>query len=464
MNDNQESESSNDVASQHSNPSEIDDKPLNAKSGGKPFQCDLCPRSFALKNSLNTHMKVHSVKNPFICELCQHAFGHKSTLAIHMRSHSGEKPYVCDVCNYSTAYKSSLECHMRNHTGDKPFVCNVCLCSFVRKSILLRHMRTHSRDKPFNCDMCDYSTVHKVCLQRHLKVHSGEKPFNCEVCNASFARRSNYRRHKKVHTGENDFFCEECESSFGRQSDLVAHKKALHSGETPGPPEADVNSLSKKKKSVRNLSYHKGQKTFDCHICHSSFVSKEFLMKHMRIHQKAKGSSVDISAPPVKNNIVDEDKILQERKLFKCEVCQLIFASKEILIVHKKTHFDDKVNIPKEPQFHSTYGNYLMNKWGDDSPSCAESDAKGEDEDAEFEYKLEQAFNLDNHPPVQESGEESKVIIKTEIKQEPQDDADYLQFNESHYHEHEKELMLKTEIKEEPQDDDVQRWTVNYSQ
>ena len=43
-----------------------------------------------------------------------------------MRIHTNEKPYECDVCERSFCHSNALKDHKRIHTNEKPYECDVC--------------------------------------------------------------------------------------------------------------------------------------------------------------------------------------------------------------------------------------------------------------------------------------------------------------------------------------------------
>ena len=63
------------------------------------------------------------------------------TLVTHKRSHSGEKPFECDVCQKSFTQSNNLEFHRRTHTGERPFECGICKRRFTQSCNLQRHKR-----------------------------------------------------------------------------------------------------------------------------------------------------------------------------------------------------------------------------------------------------------------------------------------------------------------------------------
>ena len=57
-----------------------------------------------------------------------------------MRVHTKERPYQCDLCAKSYTQKNDLKLHMSKHTGKLPFPCGFCELSFVRKTELALHV------------------------------------------------------------------------------------------------------------------------------------------------------------------------------------------------------------------------------------------------------------------------------------------------------------------------------------
>ncbi|XP_036371061.1 zinc finger protein 383-like [Octopus sinensis] len=85
------------------------------------------------------------------------------TLFVHKNIHSAEKPYNCDVCGKSFSASSTLIKHIRIHTGEKPYECDICGQAFTEDGQLKSHRRIHTDkrfhtgEEPFHCDTCGKS-------------------------------------------------------------------------------------------------------------------------------------------------------------------------------------------------------------------------------------------------------------------------------------------------------------------
>ena len=191
-------ENDEEMAQQHKNNSDIDDK---------PYTCKICKKGFPRMTNLKRHIdSVHEGKKPYKCQRCDANFGQKSGMKKHLKVvHDEENPvsgfdYLIElsVNDKEIPPKEHIE---SDHDGQKPFICTVCQKRFTTKLNLKVHIETvHEGKKPFECPICKKSFTQKNAMTRHInslheEIDEKLKPYICDLCNASFARQSHLKGH-----------------------------------------------------------------------------------------------------------------------------------------------------------------------------------------------------------------------------------------------------------------------------
>ncbi|EQC40370.1 hypothetical protein SDRG_02269 [Saprolegnia diclina VS20] len=155
-------------------------------SKDEEYVCDVCSQTFRFKGNLKRHqMTKHVGLKPFQCALCPKTFARKADMQVHMRVHTGEKPYPCALCDKQFARISDLRSHERTHSGEKRFACAFPGCSrrFARKVDLRKHEFVHETAakaakrqlQPKQADACapthDHAAHARGC--GHLSIEHG---------------------------------------------------------------------------------------------------------------------------------------------------------------------------------------------------------------------------------------------------------------------------------------------------
>ncbi|KAF7997324.1 hypothetical protein HCN44_005601 [Aphidius gifuensis] len=178
----------------------------------RPHSCPICPRAFALAQSLNNHVERHKrikeTQKRFLCEVCSKCFAQSGSLVAHMRTHTGVKPYVCNVCNRAFTKSTYLQLHLRTHSGEKPYICQYCSRAFARANTLARHLTMHTGEAKYRCRICTKSFRRLTSLNEHTYTHTGQRPYACKICTKRYNNAGSLYAHtKKCKAMQSDNTC-----------------------------------------------------------------------------------------------------------------------------------------------------------------------------------------------------------------------------------------------------------------
>lgn len=187
--------------------------------------CENCGKSFASKEYLKHHNRIHSGFRPYKCETCGRAFAQRNSLHQHMKIHTG---IFHKLSNIDMHFTQKVKSHVLKHIDNtKQFklqfydrhqcAINNCIRNIVLDWQLLSNAQNarllnsnlsadtaafFTGERPYHCKDCDKQFTQLNALQRHQRIHTGEKPYMCSMCGRTFTDKSTVRRHTlvKIHS------------------------------------------------------------------------------------------------------------------------------------------------------------------------------------------------------------------------------------------------------------------------
>ncbi|KRZ15048.1 Zinc finger protein with KRAB and SCAN domains 5 [Trichinella zimbabwensis] len=81
----------------------------------KPYNCNVCGKSFSQQANLTDHQNIHYGNRPFQCKQCKKTYNNRGAYYNHMRIHNDDRFYVCPLCNANFMWEVSMKTHLNRH-------------------------------------------------------------------------------------------------------------------------------------------------------------------------------------------------------------------------------------------------------------------------------------------------------------------------------------------------------------
>ncbi|CAH0390998.1 unnamed protein product [Bemisia tabaci] len=256
-------------------------------SDDKPFPCEICSARFKLGSRLQAHLKVHSDERPFSCTFCPSKFKSKIALTYHSVRHSDERPFSCPHCSMQFKLKQTRDTHVKVHDiQGKALPCPHCPKKFKSQKSLKNHQLTHSTPvRVYSCAHCPATFRFKKHVRSHVVIHSNEKPFSCHECSVHFKWKSQLTNHLKTHSFETFYSCADCSRSFTSKHGIKKHLDS-HCAERPFPCSVCKYKARTEPILLEHFRKHCSEKPYACLVCEATFKCKSYLTKHRKSHSE----------------------------------------------------------------------------------------------------------------------------------------------------------------------------------
>lgn len=343
------------------------------------WRCMHCDRSFKSQSSLHLHKNIHKGLKPFTCKICGKAFSHRGSRKRHYSLHNAERESVsCKPCGKVFIDKNSLKRHVKkfhkwqsslgchstgNHAKPGGINCRTCGKLFRNEINLRKHEALHKTTTDVRkCQHCGRCFTSAVSLSNHMRMHESETTTNvCSICKLRFTYSSNLARHMRdKHPAVKVIKCGICSKVCADKRLLALHVAIRHPAKHGFLNKHHVLQQGKVKKNLqppkKAVSLVDSVKCKKCKLT----VPRKTLRDHMRIHQTMSANANTVARQVVRikkpGNSLEEkrqisynhskDSLVGNQGGFRCELCQKVFPTSQLMHCHKGSHFRKKSASP----------------------------------------------------------------------------------------------------------------------
>ncbi|XP_077389620.1 uncharacterized protein LOC144026642 isoform X2 [Festucalex cinctus] len=382
------------------------------------FICSVWKKSFTSSDCLTSHMRVHGEEKPVASTSQQvvtegkNLHSQPGKLAPVKKTAETVKSFNCSFCKKSFASRDFLTTHMRVHTEVKP----VASASATPTVVVTEGKKLHAQpdkddvtsdssdtdhdaneasetNKKLKCAECGEMFVRQVDLDGHVRTHTEKKApnstgvtklfytvksFTCAICMKVFTSNDALLTHVSEHADEkvstSASSSQPATADVNGKHDLQSEPESLFaplsysditasSGDDP-----DGNSsvsLATTKTSEGEAQSNKQSKLFACAVCDKSYSRKDHLKRHMmKVHAagKSKAGEGSQARDDAEKRLNARKKLKRHKRNLKCAHCQKRFSHISHLTQHLAVHSlekpfacqscDEKFSFPEAMRMH----------------------------------------------------------------------------------------------------------------
>ncbi|XP_068204537.1 uncharacterized protein [Palaemon carinicauda] len=363
------------------------------------YVCPVCNESFTRYQKLLSHEKVHFEPVMYDCEKCKNFFQCKEDYDEHLKTHAHKnslKYYGCPVCGKKMANHANFLRHYASHSpmhdgqiglnekdtnalqntlflnsvasvdGDDTFssfgnryekvksdmqssVTSVGMKLGIENESddkLLEGKNSNStEERSFQCRFCNLSFGSQLDFQKHNLIHE----FTCWFCGHTFSRKSKFKMHQKRHSAK-DKQCKHCWRRFLRNREFELHKithKTARKGDSLAGDSREVANISSDE--ADSLSKVVDKSELEINENRGKVLRKEYRKDSQYLEDGESGcdnfkildseqNPLNSQDPRVTHEVRENEQQYLNKKLPKCNVCEMSFQSYRKYREHRKVH------------------------------------------------------------------------------------------------------------------------------
>jgi hypothetical protein len=226
--------------------------------------------------------------------------------------------------------------------------CHFCDKQYERKSKLVVHIQSHIYE-PLPCSYCNKIFKRYNDLKYHIKRHEKAYDHICYYCGKGFIGKTAFEIHVRTkHTKEFPYECDKCEKKFASKFALKNHDLIVHTNNNTFICEICGKSF----KNPYYLKQHKRsheipmeeRKKFKCTLCDAAFINRKGVKRHMLVHTGELPYECTLCEKRYKDKrgLKTHSLVHSGERNFVCIVCGKAFALKFNLDVHQKIHTGER--------------------------------------------------------------------------------------------------------------------------